>query len=618
VSDHDPAFEHLLNHLAQSHGFDFTGYKRSTLVRRVRKRIDELHLADVTEYLDFLQVHPDEFGVLFDTIIINVTAFFRDAEAWGYLREEVVPRIVAGKEDDDVIRVWSAGCASGEEAYTLAVVFAEALGLEAFRRRVKIYATDVDEGALARARNGIYALKDVQAVPEDLRARYFEVTGQRASFRPDLRRSVIFGRHDLVQDAPISRLDLLVTRNVLMYFTAETQRHVLARLHYALNDTGFLFLGRAEMLLTHGNLFTPLELHHRIFSKVPLHSAPERMVVLSSHENDALRAGREAQLRQMALDASSTAQLLVDAEGTVTLINAAARQMFNLAGRDVGRRLQDLEISYRPVELRSRIEQAQRDRHPVSIIDVERHLDEERVQHLEVAVTPLFDGEDAYLGATVAFADVTAPQTLRTELQRHKQELETAYEELQSTNEELETTNEELQSTVEELETTNEELQSANEELETMNEELQSTNGELQTINVEMRERTVELDRLNAFMETVLTSLRAAVVVVDGDLHVQIWNNRAEDLWGLRADEVVGRRLLSLDIGLPVGEIAAALRHAADGDSRGEELVLTALNRRGRTIECRVTVSPLVAGGASRGAVVLIEEVAEPAAAAGG
>jgi two-component system CheB/CheR fusion protein len=217
----------------------------------------------------------------------------------------------------------------------------------------------------------------------------------------------------------------------------------------------------------------------------------------------------------------------------------------------------------------------------------------------------------------VDFLDVTAPQTLRSELQRSKQELETAYEELQSTNEELETTNEELQSTVEELETTNEELQSANEELETMNEELQSTNGELQTINVEMRERSDELDRLNAFMESVLTSLRAAVVVLDGDMRVQVWNSRAEDLWGLRADEVIGQVLLTLDIGLPVDELTVPLRRCANGESESEERLLSALNRRGRTISCRVTCSPLYDGGNRRGVVVLMEESDEPVAAAG-
>jgi len=609
VSEDDPHFEQLLTYLYQSHGFDFTGYKRSSLMRRVRKRLDELHLQGSGDYVDFLQVHPEEFGVLFDTILINVTAFFRDPAAWDYLRDTVVPRIVAEKGEDDLIRVWSAGCASGEEAYTLAMVFAEALGADEFRSRVKIYATDVDEDALALARNGSYAVKDLAGVPEELREKYFEIRGQRATFRPDLRRSVIFGRHDLVQDAPISRLDLLVSRNTLMYFTAETQGRILLRLHYALNDAGFLFLGRAEMLLTHTNLFAPLDLRHRVFTKVPRTNIRERLLALNPERDASIPYDREFRIRDLVLDAGPVAQLVLDSDGTVLMVNASAREMFGLGAHDVGRRLQDLEISYRPVELRSRIDQAQHEREAVRIADVERHL-EEGVQFLEVVVTPLFDEDSAYLGATIAFVDVTSPQTLRSELQRSKQELETAYEELQSTNEELETTNEELQSTVEELETTNEELQSANEELETMNEELQSTNGELQTINIEMRERTVELDRLNAFMESVLTSLRAAVVVLDTELRVQIWNGRAEDLWGLRSDEVVGRSLVSLDFGLPVDQLVGALRRCVSGEADGDERVVVALNRRGRTVDCRVTLSPLMEHGVRRGVVVLMEDAA--------
>jgi two-component system CheB/CheR fusion protein len=619
MSDSTAAFERLLEYLYQSHGFDFTGYKRTTLMRRVHKRIDELHVKGHEEYLDYLQVDPEEFGVLFDTILINVTAFFRDPPAWAYLQGTVLPRIIATRGNDDNIRVWSAGCASGEEAYSLAIAFCEALGMDGFRRRVKIYATDVDEEALQRARSGSYTLKQLQGIPEELREKYFDIRGQGAAFRPDLRRSVIFGRHDLVQDAPISRLDLLVTRNTLMYFTSETQNRILLRLHYALNDTGFLFLGRAEMLLTHSNLFTPQDMRHRVFTKMPRVGGRERLALGAG---DRLRepppaSQREARLRDLAFDSAPAAQLVLDRDGTVVAVNQVARDMFGLASKDLGRLLQDLEISYRPTELRSRLEEAQRERQSVVVSDVERHLDEGRVQFLEIVVSPLFDEDGTYIGATVVFIDVTSEQLLRTRLQRSKQELETAYEELQSTNEELETTNEELQSTVEELETTNEELQSANEELETMNEELQVTNGELQTVNIELRDRGVEMDRLNVFMDSVLRNLRVAVAVVDRDLHVQIWNSRAEDMWGVRSDEVISHSLMGLDIGLPVDDLAVPLRRCLTGESESEDRTLTALNRRGRTIACRVTVSPLLDRHVVEGVVVLMEEVGEVSPAGG-
>jgi two-component system CheB/CheR fusion protein len=196
---------------------------------------------------------------------------------------------------------------------------------------------------------------------------------------------------------------------------------------------------------------------------------------------------------------------------------------------------------------------------------------------------------------------VTRYQQLQADLQRSNQELETANEELQSAHEELETTNEELQSTNEELETTNEELQSTNEELETMNEELQSTNEELETINAELRERTTALDSANLFLQSILTSVRTGVVVVDRQHHVMIWNYRAEDLWGLRADEVRGKSLMSLDIGLSVRQLEVPIRRLLNGESRDEEIILDALNRRGRTIRCRVSCTPL--GGDHDGAV---------------
>jgi two-component system CheB/CheR fusion protein len=214
------------------------------------------------------------------------------------------------------------------------------------------------------------------------------------------------------------------------------------------------------------------------------------------------------------------------------------------------------------------------------------------------------------MGTAITFTDVTISKRLQRELEHANQELETAYEELQSTNEELETTNEELQSTVEELETTNEELQSTNEELETMNEELQSTNEELQTTNAELRQRSDELNTVNAFLESILTSLRGGVAVVDTDFKVLVWNVQAEDLWGMRPDEAVGRHLLGLDIGLPVDQLKQPMRECLSGVCQFTEMEIEATNRRGRTIRCRVTCSPLLGPQqVVRGAIVMMEDL---------
>jgi two-component system, chemotaxis family, CheB/CheR fusion protein len=604
-------FEALLEFLKHSRGFDFTGYKRSSLRRRMGKRMQALQIEHHGDYLDYLEVHPEEFVQLFNTILINVTSFFRDPAAWEFLTTEVLPVLLAEKQPHDPIRVWSAGCASGEEAYTLAMVLAEALGFESFRQRVKIYATDVDAEALLQARQASYSARDLQPVPAALRTRYFEASNQRYVFRPDLRRAVIFGRHDLVQDAPISRLDLLVCRNTLMYFNSETQSRILARFHFALNDTGFIFLGKAEMLLTRANLFTPVHLKHRIFTKVPKPTLRDRLLVVAQAGN--MEVGNHLmshiRLRDAAIDTVPVAQLVLDPQRHLFLSNQAARTTFGILPHDVGRPFYDLDLSYRPVELRSRIEQVYTDHQTQQLSNIERSLPDGTMQCLNVHLVPLGDTDGSLLGVSVIFYDVTPHRQLQAELEKSRQELETAYEELQSTNEELETTNEELQSTVEELETTNEELQSTNEELETMNEELQSGNEELQTINDELRERTDELNRAKGFLESILASLHVAAVVVDPNFNILTWNAEASDLWGLRDDEVQGQSLFSLDIGLPVGELRNALLIILSGKSKFEEIVLEAVNRRGRTIQCRVTCTPLIGEAqAIQGAILLMEE----------
>jgi len=602
----DSSFELLLDFLYQSHGFDFTGYKRATLLRRVQKRVEATGSKSFEGYLDYLQVRPEEYGILFDTILINVTGFYRDLQAWQFLQSKALPRMLALHRDGEGFRAWSAGCASGEEAYTLAMVLSEMLGEDTVRDRVKIYATDVDEDALSRARAGAYSAREMAGVPEEMRLKYFEQNGTRWSFRGDLRRSVIFGRHDLVQDAPISRLDLLVCRNTLMYLTADTQTRVLGRLHYALKDTGLLFLGRAEMLLTHPNLFTPVDLRNRIFTKVSRADLRDRVLVLARSGQDQPAAmPPSVRLTDMAARVTPVAQLVIDQAGTLVFANQQSDADLGINVRDVGRRFQDLAVSYQPVELRARIGEAYASQAPVHIPAVERPGGNGS-QYFDIVITPLLD-EGEVLGASIAFVDVSSAMGLQSELTRSKQDLETAYEELQSANEELETTNEELQSTIEELETTNEELQSANEELETMNEELQSTNSELQSINAELRERTDQFDRTNAFMDQVLGSLGVGVIVVDESLHVQLWNTRSAELWGLRAEEVLGQPLLGLDIGIPLKEVGVLVAACLAGTGP-TETVLRARDRRGRDFDCQVSCTRL--DGPSSGAVVMTERLA--------
>jgi two-component system, chemotaxis family, CheB/CheR fusion protein len=601
----------LLDHLKRNRGFDFSGYKLASLERRIAKRMAAVEVDGYGDYLDLLQVNPDELAELFDTILINVTCFYRDKPAWDYVASEVVPAIVEATAPAEPIRVWSAGCASGEEPYTIAMILIEALGEEEFKRRVKIYATDADEDALASARQAVYPREALKALPEGYAERYFEPVGGGMAFRGDLRRHVIFGRNNLLQDAPISRIDLLVSRNTLMYFNADAQAEVVGRFNFALNDTGYLFLGKSEMLLTHGELFSPHNLKLRVFKKVPRVGLRERLAFVGEAATGGTFDGdgdRHGELRRAALDNTPVAHLVVDRGGFVTAANQRARAMFAIGAADVGRPLQDLDVSYRPADLRSALESAYdlRDRVRLSRVSWQTP-DDARV--LDIEVTPLATRDGTLLGAGISFDDVTAIAQLDTEHHRAKQQLEAAYEELQSTVEELETTNEELHSTNEELETTNEELQSTNEELETMNEELRSTNDELEAMNDEQNRRSDEMDRLNLVLESILGSLGIGVIVLDGDGRVQIWNASATELWGLRGDEVMGEKLVSLDIGLPIEQLEDDLRAVLTSGEQARVKTVEAMTRRGRTIECWVKLQPLrAASGESYGAILLMTD----------
>lgn len=612
ATEPNPELENLLEYIKRTRGFDFSGYKRASLTRRIRKRMQTINIESYTDYLDYLEVQPDEFIELFNTILINVTTFFREPEVWDYIAREIIPQIIARKKVSQPIRVWSAGCASGEETYTVAMLLASALGMEQYSVRVKVFATDVDEDALNHARHASYSTKEVQAIPQELLDKYFEQVNGRNIVQKELRRCVIFGRHNLVQDPPISKMDLLICRNALMYFNTETQGKILDRFHFALNDGGFLFLGKAEMLFNRNHSFTPVDLRRRLFTKAPNRNLRNMLLSQAHSLSQQIDPQMVDQIRihEAAFEIDPVAQIVIDINNSVLLANAQARTLFHLNPRDLGRPLQDLELSYRPVELRSPIDQVRTNRRSITLKDIEWSTLDREMRYLDLQILPLLDDKtDQLLGVKIIFSDVSSFKQLQNELVHANQELETAYEELQSTNEELETTNEELQSTVEELETTNEELQSTNEELETMNEELQSTNEELQTINEELRERSVELNRVNGFLESILTSLRAAVVVLSPDMQILIWNRKAEDLWGLRSDEVVMQHFMSLDIGLPLEPLKQPLRAVISGQSAYHEVLLQARNRRGKAIECEVICTPLMRMGAEiKGVILLMEE----------
>jgi two-component system CheB/CheR fusion protein len=299
-------------------------------------------------------------------------------------------------------------------------------------------------------------------------------------------------------------------------------------------------------------------------------------------------------------------QVVVDVNGLLVVCNNAARAQFSITHHHIGRPFQDHELSYRPIELRSRIERAFAENKPLIERGVERPFHDGST-YLDIRIAPLADVNGAPIAAVVSFTDITRDRDLRLQLEESRNELETAYEELQSTNEELETTNEELQSTVEELETTNEELQSTNEELETMNEELQSTNVEIETVNEELRDRTEELDRVSQYTRSVLDGMGMGVVVLDKDLKVRTWNTHSQEMWGLGPEHAEGRPFLGLDIGLPVQELRGVLNDCLAGTANRIEHSLLGHDRKGKRVQHEVICVPLRDHGSDvRGVIVLV------------
>ena len=364
------------------------------------------------------------------------------------------------------------------------------------------------------------------------------------------------------------------------------------------------------MLLTHANLFSSLDMKYRFFTKVSRPDIRNHLLALGQNSDEQMttRLGRLMRMRDLSFEHSPDAQLIVDVNGTLLAFNEKAKEMFNLTPKDAGSMIHELEICYQPLSLRPLFDRVIAENQPLMVPAVELHTASGDCIFMDVHFNPLNDDSDHIIGTNVIFFDISRSKNLEEQLKNSTAELETTNEELQSTNEELETTNEELQSTVEELETTNEELQSTNEELETMNEELQSTNEELETINDELNERTNELNISNSFLETILGNLKVGIVVVDRDFRIQKWNSMAEDLWGLRADEIMESSLLGLDIGLPVENLKHPIRAVLDEKSNIQDVLLDAINRRGKSIKCHVTCTPFDGGTSERQGVVLMME----------
>jgi two-component system, chemotaxis family, CheB/CheR fusion protein len=542
--------DELLNYLAAERSLDLRGYKHTTLERRLRRRMGQLSIGSYENYLDYVRTNPDESKLLLDAILINVTEFFRDPAAWDVLAEDVLPALFKNIRTGGSFRAWVAGCATGEEVYSLAILLAEHFGQSFGDYDIKIYATDVDESALTIARRGEYPLERLRRVRPEWRAKYF-TNEPIPRFVRDIRRMLIFGRSDVVHDAPISHVQILLCRNVLIYFDSLTQKHILNRLHYALDPGGVLFLGKSESKLSESVLFRPINSRWRIFRRLPLEESdlrPHRREEQVTTEEVPSQSAQELETLRLyygvLLETLEPGVIALDTRNVMVNENESALKLWGLSGMKlIGKNIEESPLATRCPELIVRLRES-RNAGDKTLKFYYAMNNGDEPGTLQITIRPVLAPNASRVGTLVCAEDVSH----RGKLQNTIEQLEATSEELQSANEELETTNEELQSTNEELETTNEELQSTNEELETTNEELQSLNEELENMNEELEFRTRELDNVNNRYAETLERMPWAVTVLDHNGKVQFWNSAAEKLFNLYGAAVIGFQLAQLPI----------------------------------------------------------------------
>src|SRR6266446_684354 len=606
--------EQILERIRASRSFDFRNYKRPTLHRRIEKRMAERKCKTAAQYLALLDRDPAEYDALIASMLIKVTGFFRDAETWTLLSEKVIPQLLAEKRPGEEIRVWCAGSATGEEAFSIGILLAEAMGPAFQNQEVKIFGTDVDEKAIAFARHGVYSREQVKSVPAGILKTWFVEDPTGWSVRKEIRRTVVFGVNNLVSDAPISRLDLLLCRNVFIYLDVPLQKRVLTRFHHALRRHGLLVLGKSELIPFAGKIFEPVDLQRRIYRKDGRRDAAvaqERLVSLLEQESTA-RASEEGrpelntvdQFHRDIVQSVRVPMIATAPDGTILRWNAAAAALWGRTEEELtGKKLAALTLPGLPGELLVEKTAAVRDgRSEVERSRAILHRGGDRPPtELGIEVSALRDTAGEISGLVYTVHDLTTFAEMERDLRKSTEERDAALEELQSINEELQSANEEL-------ETTNEELQSANEELQTTNEELQSTNEELETTNRELIHRTEELNSLAFIQRATIRSLNAAVIVLDANGRITMWNLAAERLLGIPEDEAVGQLLWSLHIPAVGRGLFQKIRKCMTQNAplRAEQLRYELPNgSQGRAV---VMAIPIVEDGTVLGSVVIFED----------
>ena len=565
------AMQELMHLLKTRTSVDFRDYKTGTMFRRLNRRMTACGVLDIDAYLEYISNQPGELDILFRDMMITVTQFFRDTEAFEGLQIQIA-ELLNTKKEEGTIRVWVPGCATGEEAYSIVILFAEAAGgLSKLQQtyNFQLFATDIDMEALTLARKGVYAETTLESMEEHLKERYFRHRENSYEIIKNVRDMVVFSKHNVFDDPPFLRLDLITCRNLLIYFNNKLQQTVMSLFHYSLNPAGILFLGKSEALGDSTNLFHSTNKQAKLFKrklispaerprsiKVSYSSVPKLETTTSPKSTKTSHEFPDAIIGALSPDS-----LLIDEDMDVLRIYGDVQAYTQLSAGDASTNLASLVRKEFRQELRALVYKVLRENAEQSVLPKKLNING-TVHKINIIIRPLNLKKSPERLLLISFEKVqriseraetksTGTDPIISELE---QELSATREHLQTVVEELETSNEELQSTNEEMQSTNEELQSSNEELETTNEELQSTNEELLTVNDELQIKTSELTNANEDLENIKESIKLPLLVVNKELVVTRYNELADEIFML-GEASEGEALTSIATRIDIPEL---------------------------------------------------------------
>jgi two-component system CheB/CheR fusion protein len=569
----------ILMQLRMATGQDFSQYKKSTITRRIERRMAQHSIEDTEVYARYLKENPAEVHILFKELLINVTSFSRDPEAFDVLQKEILPQLCKGKPESYVFRVWVAGCATGEEAYSIAILLRELLDEAQQEFKVQIYSTDLDDDAIAIARVGVYPPNIAQDVtPERLR-RFFVKEDAGYRIRKEIREMVVFAVQNVIKDPPFTKLDLLTCRNLMIYLEPELQNRLIPAFHYALKPGGALFLSPSESIGNHTQLFSPINRKWKFYSAIP--SAASTRAIMTSPlawaKDSSNKAPEETMqktkdpnfadlTRRVLVQCFAPASVVTDLKGDTLYVHGETGKYLRPAPGQASLNIIEMAREGLELQLRAAIHTAASQGAPTLNHEVQVKTNGDFTT-VSLSVRPLpnpHGGEGLLL---VSFEDIASPpvksrrkgaatpadlgriEALERELAYNKENLQATIEEQQASNEELKSTNEEMQST-------NEELQSTNEELETSKEELQSVNEELITVNAELQAKIEQLGGMQNDMKNLLDNISIGTVFLDQHMMIRRFTREATKVYRLVVSDV-GRPLADINSNLEVDNLLA-------------------------------------------------------------